>query len=477
MVPRRALIPVMCWLGVVAPLGAQASRGVIRGTIIDSIRGRPLVGARVSVIAFDAPDDSARTTTTDDLGAYMVTSLAPGTYAVRFASALLDSLEFGGPPRRATIANGENITVDLGIPSGHTLRGLACPGLTLDANAGALVGMSTHADAERPLGGARIVVAWREIAADSTGAAAFIDRTATTTSDPSGQFRMCGLPTNQWLAVQLQAGDRAGTVVRTVVSSAVGVAVQNLSLSMTDAPSLADYDSIAALRPLTGTASLSGSIRTTNGQPLDGVQVRVINAAPVARTNARGEYQLGALPAGTHQLEVRQLGYAEVVRVVELRSGRTTREDVQLRRAVSLDSIRVVAQRLQYPAFEAHRKENFYGTFLDAEEIKARHVVTAADLVVTIPRFGVGGVVGPRLIPVSHAATEKCRTLPEYKRGLNVVIDNAPYQNIYDIHLDDIGAMEFYPNPTTAPLQFEANCGLIIIWTKAMRVRSAPSPE
>ena len=135
MVPRRALIPVMCWLGVVAPLGAQASRGVIRGTIIDSIRGRPLVGARVSVIAFDAPDDSARTTTTDDLGAYMVTSLAPGTYAVRFASALLDSLEFGGPPRRATIANGENITVDLGIPSGHTLRGLACPGRVVGVEA------------------------------------------------------------------------------------------------------------------------------------------------------------------------------------------------------------------------------------------------------------------------------------------------------------------------------------------------------
>jgi hypothetical protein len=472
MIPRCAVIPICCFLAAVAPLRAQVSRGVIRGTVTDSIRARPLAGALVSVVAIDAPDDSARTTTTDDVGAYTMTRMAPGTYGVRFASALLDSLEFGGPTRRVTIADGETVIVDLAIPSGRTLRNLACPGMSLDTHTGALVGMSTHADAERPLGGARVVVAWRELAADSTGATTFVERTATTTSDPSGQFRMCGVPADQWLAVQLQAEGRAGTVVRTVVSGAVGVVMQNLSLSMTDAPSLAESENLAGVRPLTGIATLSGSIRTTNGQALVGAQVRVIDAGSPARTNERGEYVLGALPAGTHQLEVRQLGYAEVVRVVELRGGRTTRADIQLRRAVSLDSIRVIAQRQQYPAFETHRKENFFGTFLDAEQIRERHVVTAADLTVTVPRFAVGNVVGPHLIPVSHGATPKCPRLPTHANELNVVIDNAPYQNIYDIHLDDIGAMEFYSSPTTAPVQFEANCGLIIIWTKAMRARS-----
>ncbi|MDQ2665741.1 MAG: carboxypeptidase-like regulatory domain-containing protein [Gemmatimonadota bacterium] len=472
---QRALMSTVCVLGVSAPLTAQILGGTIRGIVTDSVRVRPLAGARVSAVRVDAPEEEARFTATNDSGAYALSALAPGRYAVSFVSGLLDSLEFGGPVHQVMIANGETVTADLAIPSGRTLRRMACPGVALDAHTGVLFGVTLNADLERPVGGAHVVVAWRELASDTTSGAAFVERSAAATSDDAGQYRLCGIPSDQWLAVQMQSAGRAGTVLRTLVEDAVGVAVQNLSLSAVDAPSLASADSSAA-KLLSGTATLSGTVRTTNGQPVTGAQLRVTGAASSARTNERGEFQIGSLPAGTQELEVRAIGYAEVRRAVELRSGRTAHEDIQLRRAVSLDSIKVVAKRQQYPLFETHRKENFFGYFLDAEEIMARQVVTAADLLVTMPRIGIGGVGGPHLIPMSRGATPRCAHLPTHAGELNVVIDNAPYQGIYDVRLDEIGAMEFYASPTTAPPQFEANCGLVIIWTKAMRKSSDPKP-
>lgn len=460
-------------------VAAQATLGGIRGTVTDSVRGRPLEGAKVIAAPVNTGETDPLITTTDATGNFAFQNVSPATYALSFESALLDSLEFGGISRRVTVVARQVVTADLAIPSGTTLRAMACPGVAFKPGTGALLGVVTDADGERPLPGARMVVEWSELLADSAAKGARMEtRSASATSDGAGQYYLCGLPTNTWLATQVQHNSRAGTALQTAIADAAGVVVLNVSFSGTGSHLVvendrAETDSVPAA--LTGSAILAGTIRGPAGQPLAGVQVRVLEAAAAARTNERGEYLLDALPAGTHEVEARQIGYAYVRRSVELRSGTRTRQDITLKRVVSLDSVRVIAQRAQYPLFETHRKENFVGHFLDAEQLANRHFSIISDMLVSMPGFTVAGN-GPNFTPVSRWPTPRCKQRQPFPGLLNVVIDNAPWQDINEIHLNDIGAIEFYRDPTTAPVQFNADCGLIIVWTKDMRKR-ASAPE
>ena len=49
---------------------------------------------------------------------------------------------------------------------------------------------------------------------------------------------------------------------------------------------------------------------------------------------------------------------------------------------------------------------------------------------------------------------------------VNVVVDGIQHMEIDMVHPSDIGAMEIYPGRAGAPLEYDAGCGVIIIWTK-----------
>jgi hypothetical protein len=68
-----------------------------------------------------------------------------------------------------------------------------------------------------------------------------------------------------------------------------------------------------------------------------------------------------------------------------------TRE-VRLQRIVTLDSMRVLAQRSRYREFEEHRKRSSFGTFLAAEAVERRHPFQTSDLFWFLPGFKVTGL-------------------------------------------------------------------------------------
>jgi hypothetical protein len=148
---------------------------------------------------------------------------------------LLDSLEYGGPPRRVSVTAQRTTHADLGTPSRHTLQAMACPGATLPEGMGVLLGTVTSTETDRPLAGAQVAVAWTELAIDTAAQQVTSgQRAARVAADDAGQFRMCGVPMGEWLLVQVQQDGRAGAVVRTFVGGA-GVAVRNLSFSAASA--------------------------------------------------------------------------------------------------------------------------------------------------------------------------------------------------------------------------------------------------
>ena len=298
---------------------------------------------------------------------------------------------------------------------------------------------------------------------------------------PRGEYRICNVPLGSWLLIQLQYDGRAGNAVRVSVSGEEAVVVRNLSLSVADAPTLGALDSAGATvrgldhEPadddstdvglyLSGTASVSGVVLGEGGRPLDDVEIRVVNARPSARTDADGRFTLNNLPAGTQLLAVRRIGYLIGDVAVELRSNRTVRQNVLLRRVVSLDSIRVVGRRSRYADFEWRRKNNPSGRFLTANDLAKQHATELAPAIQHVGGFTIVGF-GPNTQVFSTSARAGRPNCKE----VNVVIDGVDQATINMVPPHDIAAVEIYPEAAGAPGQYRAECGLILVWTKRWR--------
>jgi hypothetical protein len=448
-------------------LAAQSAEpGALVGTVMDSVHSAGLSGARVSLTRLGIAYEFTRFAFTDSLGHFKFEHLVPGPYAVDFESPLLESLEVGGTARLTSITPRATAIVDLAIPSRATLRTMACPGVGFTARTGALVGVITDADTERPIAGADVVAAWTEHTVDSSANSMAPElRSVRVTSDAAGQYHMCGVTTGEWLLVQVQQFGRAGAAVRTTMTDAVGVAVLNLSFSGTTAYSLASStgDVNAAPAPIiAGSAALTGIVRDGSGNGVSGAEVRVLSTAAFARTDNHGEYLLTALPAGTQEVEIRQLGYVVIRQPIELRNSVRMRHDIRLDRVVSLDSIKVNARRSSvYAEFETRRRESIDGKFLTEAEIVRVQPKFTSDIVYLNPSFRVLGQ-GPdaKVISSRGGLQGNCETL--------IVIDDIEAATINEVSPPQIAAMEFYPATAGAPFKHKSKygCGTIMIWTK-----------
>jgi len=90
--------------------------------------------------------------------------------------------------------------------------------------------------------------------------------------------------------------------------------------------------SIARAQP--GRATVTGTVTDAEEVPLAGVQVVDPSLQQGTTTGPDGEYVLSGLPAGTHTLEFRFVGYQNAVREVTLQTGETQRIDVTLKAQV-----------------------------------------------------------------------------------------------------------------------------------------------
>lgn len=466
---RLALVAVMAAPLAAAPtLPAQRPSARLEGTVTDSMHARPLAGATV-LVTRNAPEPGAwYSVVTDARGRYRLDTLLAGRYSVAVSHAILDSLELVLPSQTVELAEGRRTTVDLGLPSRATLMAGTCPGVALARGAGALRGEVHDADADRPLVGATVAVRWSDLVVDrATLQVSDSVQTVGATTNANGQFRICGLPTDSWLVVQVQHAGRGGSVLRGTIEDSVGVAVLNVSFSEEAARMLAAGDTAApdewrALPPLRGTASVSGTVLGESGQPMAGVQLRVLETVATARTDSAGRYALSALPAGTQLLEAKQIGYRIVQQTVNLQRGRGLEVAVRLKRLVSLDSIRIVAQRSRYREFERNRK-NAFGQFLTGEDIERRNAFEVSDLLRTTLAFR---VVGQGFDAKVMSGRGRISVLTQAGCMTNVVIDGIQHQDINFLQPSDIGAMEMYAGPAGAPPQYDSVCGLIVIWTK-----------
>ena len=465
---RRATVAIAL-AAVTFASAARAQRGTARleGTATDSMHARPLAGAMV-LVTRNAPEPAAWfSAMTDERGPFQIDTIPAGRYDIGLWHPLLDSLEVALPNRKIEIEDGQRVRVDFALPSGTTLRAVACPGVTLSPGTGVLLGRVSDADADRPLAEAVVAIRWSEFAVDrATLQVSEQVHTQGVQTDADGLYRLCGLPTESWLMVQVQHAGRGGSVLRATIPDTAGMRVLNVSFSAEGARSFASADSAtreggASLPPLIGSASVSGTVLGETGQPLADVQLRVLETAARARTDSTGRYQLSGLPGGTQVLEAKRIGYRILQQPVPLVRGHDVEMAISLQRIVSLDSIRVVAQRNRYRDFEMNRKRAF-GRFLSEEDIAGRNAFQVTDLLRMMPGFRVVGNGFDAKVVSSRGS----RSLSGGSCEANVVIDNMQHQDINWLHPSNIGAMEVYAGSVGAPIQFDSQCGVIVIWTK-----------
>ena len=466
-----ARVAALGWLGAASARGQATSPaprlGALAGEVRDSLHARSLAAATVMVRRVSAGPEEFRSVFTDERGRFRVDSLAPGRYAVSFAAPLLDSLDLVMPDQVVELAPGERRALLLATPSATALRAAACPGLALATGRGAVFGEVTDAATDRPLAGATVVVGWNDLVLDrATLHAEVTPRTGAVTTDSSGLYRLCGVPTDSPLALQVQRGGGAGAAVDVVVSDSVGITRRNLSFAASAA--LADTTTTPAARPIArlpdsvGTATLRGQVRGVAG-PVAGVQLQLENTHRTVQSDSLGRYLLSDLPAGTQMLDARRIGYGRERTVVELRAGQATTQDLQLTRIVSLDSIRIVAQRARYPEFEQHRRRG-WGRFLDETEILRRNPIETSDLLRMMPGVRVGYQDGQTTVFSARGRTS-------FGGGgcpLNVIVDGMDHMEIDLVHPSDVAGIEAYPSTIGMPVEYalRSPCGAIIIWTK-----------
>ena len=444
-----------------SPLAAQrAPTGAIEGEIVDSVRVAPLAGALVSATHVVAGRESTFVATSDARGHFRFDSLAVGEYAMRFASPMLDSLQYGGPTAQVRVTPGGVTHAALAVPSGTTIRGMACPGVEFVPGSGALLGLLTDAESGKPLVGAQVAVAWSDLKINPAKRAIAEDkRTSLVKVDASGQYRLCGLPTDDPLLVQVQREGRAGAVLHMTIPEGPGVLVRDIEYSAAGSRSLTDSGatSIQAGAP-TGNARLAGTVRDGTGQVVPGAQVRLLGTPVATRSDERGAYLLAGLPAGTQEVEVRRLGYGIARGPVTLRSEQRSRLDVVLDRVATLESFNVVARRWRYAEFEQRRKEAIDGRFLDEDEIKKMNLNATVDYVNKLPGF--------RAVHVRWGEV-KIVSMSDPGCSPVVLVDDLPINDMIQLPIPSaLGAVEIYRGTAGAPPNHRSPCGTIIFWTR-----------
>lgn len=485
LVIRTALLVLSFSGASVAQATQSPSMGRLEGTIKESGHRQPVQGASIALARLDSEPVLSFGAKPDGRGHYRLDSLPAGRYMIQLNHAVLDSLDLALPTNEVNIVAGETARAQFSLPTNVALRNAVCRGLTLAKGTGAVVGRVVDADSEQPLANADVAISWMDLSIDrKTLRSSNEEHTGWVRTGPRGEYRICNVPTGSWVLIQLQHAGRAGNALRIAVTEAEGVVVRNLSLSVQAAPTLAALDSIGATAPaiesdtsaddsarslfMTGGATVTGIIRGTGGRPLRDVQLRVVNGQQSTRTDERGAYTLTGLPAGTQMLVVRRIGYLIGDVAVELRTGKTVNQDVELRRVVSLDSMRIIAQRARYAEFEDNRQNNAFGRFFTADQIAERRVVEVGQLVQTIAGFTVRGS-GPHAKAYSNSAKGSRSNCAE----ANVVIDGSDRGHINYVPAKEIAGIEAYPEAAGAPGQYRAECGLIVIWTK----KHVPKPR
>lgn len=280
----------LCTGAVLAQGGTQVPASAVRGTVFDSIAGRPLSGAAVQVVA-GRSTQAPWTTTTDSTGKYRISGLPAGRYIVGFYHDALTKLGLDAVTRTIELTADTIATADLAIPSGAMVRALRC-GQSDEYALGMLVGFVRDAENHAAIAGTKVTVHWRAFALDSANYRV-VEEHATATVEADGTMLVCNLPVDVPLDLLVTAPGHREVTGSVVTVPAMGIG--RLDVLLAD----------SALT--TGSAAIRGKVTRESGRAVGSGQV-VIKSLGREVAVQNGEFVAANVPAGTWVAEARVIG-------------------------------------------------------------------------------------------------------------------------------------------------------------------------
>jgi hypothetical protein len=185
------------------------------------------------------------------------------------------------------------------------------------------------------------------------------------------------------------------------------------------------------------------------------------------RTDAAGRFELATLPAGTHALEVRRIGFAPHQFPVHLAARAPTSVSVVLEKPVRLlDAVQVSARTLysrRQMEIEQRRRRGF-GDFIMRDELERSPSARITDVLRRIPGVRVYPSQGGDVVTFARGTSFSgpCRPmvyLDGHRLGSGENLD-------FLATVSSLEAIEVYKNASAAPVEFwSGGCGAIVLWT------------
>ena len=439
------------------PAPAKPGMAQIVGAVVDSVNGGLLPGATVLL------QGAQRSVETDSTGRFRFDSIPPGTYQLGVFHPVLDALDISIATKPFHAAADSATVVIMAVPSPATIVNSRCGNQASRSGSSAILGHVSDPETLAPVAGAEVSIAWSEIEISKTVGIRNTPHLLTDTTDGNGAYKLCGLPS----ALEATLKARRGAAVTGEIPVSLGnrpIEVQGRSLL------LSKNDSTTR----TGNTTVSGVVILEGNPPEAISRVEVEGTTIAAVTDAKGEFTLRNLPAGTRNIVARHLGYAVQSKAVDLNPHEQQHVTIKLPKYVAMmDPVLVTARRnlaLDKVGFNMRKKSGF-GYFLDGDRIANMHAFYVSDILRRVPGIRVG--YGPHGDAVISSTRDLGRSCVDYW------VDDIPFPEIepgdinHFVNGGEIVAAEVYQSGT-APAQYMRNggsCTTIVLWTR-FRIRS-----
>lgn len=254
-----------------SPLAARSGGATLRGVVFDSLSGRPLAGARVSLV------DARYATRTGPDGHFTLTHVPPGRHGLTFHHVSLSRMGIPSPVVGVDVAEGASDSVALTTPGFSTTATLLCAG-SERAPITVLTGRVTDPSGGSGASAARVRARWVTAGLRADGGRSM---RAEGRAGLDGHYVLCGLPAGVPVALAVRTDSSTWRDGGSVELAPGRIVVRDL-------------------RPGTeADATVRGAVRSAEGgQAIPGAAVRVlaVTGDTVAWTRAG--------PDGTFQVEV-----------------------------------------------------------------------------------------------------------------------------------------------------------------------------
>ena len=457
------------------PLGAQQqpTHHTVRGTVFDSVAGKPLAGALVQIAASGSAS-TPLTATTDALGRYRVGGIPSGQFFVGFYHDALTALGLDGPTQAIALAADTLVTVNLAIPSSAAVRALRCGDMSPFAP-GMLVGTLRDAESHGAIAGAKATLSWGALALDA-GNYRTVTQQENAQIGEDGSFVVCNLPVDAPLQLVVAAPGHRSLEGSVVDIPASGIARLDLQLANSSLTS--------------GAAMVRGRVTRESGKTVASGVV-AIKALNRETPFVDGTFTIANLPAGTWVAEARVIGAEPRATMVTASDSAVASETIKVSNTVQrLEAVTVVGAPDRNTLLlndVLRRKRIGSGTSF----LPGSPALQAAHFTTDVMREARGFVYqGPnKILGRENGIKGRCTTVAVY---LNDIRQPDGFEGIdAAAPVGEVLAIETWPDITMAPVQYRGSgmgklagrnmppgiarlgaavspeaCALVLVWTR-----------